>query len=148
MPQEISWISLDAAARAVVDMAEANAPYLHLVHPRPVKWSTIMEPMAKTLDLPIVSYDEWVTRLEKSGDGLTADEEVEVMRLNPALKVIDTFIQGRATTSSPEAMGLPQLAVTQAEKVSPSLAAERLPQLTVQDALRWVAYWKSIGFLS
>lgn len=131
-------------------MAGCDAPFLHLVHPRPVAWSFVMEPLAKTLGLPVVSYDDWVTRLEQSGDALSADEEVEVMRLNPALKIIDMFIQGRstvATRSSDEAMGLPQLDVEQAKLVSPHLSPESLPQLSDADAARWLMYWKKIGHL-
>lgn len=109
-----------------------------------------MEPLAKSLDIPVVPYDEWVARLEKSGEGLSADEEVETMRLHPALKIIDMFIQGRTTaaiSASKEAMGLPLLETTQAQNVSPSLAPERLLQLTSEDALRWMAYWNRIGYL-
>lgn len=149
-PQEISWISVDAAARALVDMADSNAPCFHLVHPRPGVWSSIMEPLAKSLNISVVPYDEWVTRLEKSGEGLNADEEVEMMRLNPALKIIDMFIQGRTTVASSasrEAMGLPHLQTTQAEGASPSLALERLPQLAIADGLRWMEYWNRIGYL-
>ena len=148
--KSVSWISVDAAARAVVDMAESDVPHIHLVHPRPVSWSSIIEPLAKSLDLPVVSYDEWVSKLERSGDGLTADEEVEVMRHNPALKIIDMFINTRTTSvtrSSGEAMGLPQLEVSEAQRSSPSLSAEQLPKLAAEDALRWVAYWKATGFL-
>ena len=46
-----------------------------------------------------------------------------------------------------EALGLPTLAVKEAERVSPSLSEEALPQLTEKDAMQWLQYWKSIGYL-
>lgn len=139
---------MDSSARAIAEMVGSDVSPLHLLHPRPVSWASIMEPLAKVLGLGIVPFEEWVNRLEKSGEDLTADKEVEVMRQNPALKIIGTFIRAKlAPPMCREAMGIPHLDSTQAQRVSSSLAPERLPELTVSDALRWVEYWKSIGFL-
>lgn len=145
-------MSVDAAARAVVDIINSGSEerYLHLVHPRPVPWHSIIEPMAGLLCLPLVPYVEWVSRLQQSREGLSATEEVESMQMNPALKIVDTFLEGKVameTSMSTEAMGLPQLEVTKAAKASPSLTPDQLPQQTAGDALRWITYWKDIGFL-
>lgn len=119
---------------------------LHLAHPRPVHWHAVMEPVSKYLGLPLVPYDEWYARLEKSAEGLRADSEVELMRKNPALKILEFFGNAKAKMEdSPEAMGLPMLSVTHAEKAAPSLGPEALPQLTGADALRWIEYWKRLG---
>lgn len=48
-----------------------------------------------TLGIPLVPYDEWVNKLEKSGEGLSADEEVKDMRRGPALEIIGTFTRCR-----------------------------------------------------
>lgn len=108
-----------------------------------------MKPLANSFGLRTVSFDEWVSLLEKSGENLSADAEVEVPRHNPALKIIDTFIQGRDVGDiSEEVLGLPHLDTTNAKKASSSLASDNLlPQLSANDALRWVSCWKSIGFL-
>lgn len=121
---------------------------LHLAHPRPVKWSAIMVPVARRLGLRIVSFDEWYGLLEKSGAGLGADSEVEMMQRNPALKILEFFAHAKAQMgASPEAMGLPVLDVSMAQKAAPSLGPDALPQLSATDALKWIAYWGSIGAL-
>ena len=50
-----------------------------------------MEPLAQKLGLPMVSYYDWLTRLVKSVEGFNADEEVEAMKQNPALEIVDRF---------------------------------------------------------
>ena len=119
---------------------------LHLAHPRPVSWSTVVEPIARELRLPIVPFDIWFASLQKSGDGLSADSEIEVMKRNPALKILD-FFRGanEKMNESAESMGLPQLDVSRAEKVAPSLAPDALPQLSKLDAQKWIEYWRSVG---
>lgn len=124
----------------------STSPTLHLAHPQPVAWNAVVEPLAKEFNLKQVSYDEWMTCLEKSGRGLSAESEVEMMRRNPALKLFEFFKDAQAFAGrSPEAMGLPQMDVTKAQKAAPSL--RELPQLSGKDALSWVGYWRRFGFL-
>ena len=143
--QDISWIPVDAAARAVTEMIICDHSPLHLLHPRPVAWNSMMEPLAKLLGLHVVPFDEWVERLEKSGEGLDANEEVAMMQKNPALKIIGTFIRAKSRQAGREALGLPQLDTTQAQKVAPSLVPEKLPPLSVDDAVRWIEFGRAMG---
>lgn len=146
-PQTISWIPVDAAATALIEMRMSTSSTLHLAHPRPVGWSAVVEPLAHEFKLDQVSYDDWMTRLEKSGRGLSAESEVEMMRRNPALKIFDFFKDAQnGMGRSPEAMGLPQMDVTEAQVSAPSLRT--LPQLSGRDAMNWVGYWKKSGFLA
>jgi hypothetical protein len=46
-----------------------------------------------------------------------------------------------------EAFGFPTLAVVEAERAAPSLKAENFPQLNSGDAMRWIKYWISMGYL-
>ena len=138
---------MDTAAQAVFDMRNADVGYLHLAHPRPVPWSAVVEPIAKLLGIPMVSYDEWLAKLVKSGEGLTAEREVEVMRQNPALKLMDLFRHGEPGNDNPEAMNVAALDVSEAQRVAPALSPENLPQLGSEDASRWIVYWKKIRFL-
>ena len=70
-----------------------------------------------------------------------------MMRRNPALKLLGFFRDGaEGEQRSPEAMGLPLLDVTLAKGAAPSLRT--LHQLTAEDALSWVAYWRRIGHLA
>ena len=138
---------MDTAAQAVFDKRNADVGYLHLAHPRPVPWSAVVEPIAKLLGIPMVSYDEWLAKLVKSGEGLTAEREVEVMRENPALKLLDFFSHIDPTSPNPEAMNVAPLDVSEAQRVAPALSPENLPQFGSEDAYRWISYWKKIHFL-
>ncbi|EKM51191.1 uncharacterized protein PHACADRAFT_263199 [Phanerochaete carnosa HHB-10118-sp] len=146
LDKTISWIPVDSSATALIEMMTASASTLHLAHPRPVEWRAVTVPLADAFGLEQVSYDEWMARLEKSGRGLSAESEVEMMRHNPALKLFDFFKEAQTFAGrSPEAMGLPQMDVTEAQKAAPSLRV--MPQFSGKDAMNWVGYWKRIGSL-
>lgn len=180
--QEVSWIPVDVAAHAILEMSRSSGSFsiYHLVHPRPVHWRTLFRPVATAFDVNPVAYHAWLRRLRKSSEwfsGASPDQEVEQMKINPALKIIDffesavpvkgastgvvnegpargntkSFAEGTDTTKSfegtYEALNLPRLSVSEAMRVAPSLQPENLPQLTANDALRWLQYWRSIGYL-
>ncbi|KAF8972154.1 hypothetical protein BDZ97DRAFT_1636524, partial [Flammula alnicola] len=60
----ISWIPADLAAAAIVEMQETSNKMLHLVHPKPSNWGTIMTHLEKLLNVPLVPYEEWFAHLE------------------------------------------------------------------------------------
>ena len=137
---------MDAAATALIEMRTSKSSTLHLAPPRPVAWDAVVKPLAEEFNLEEVSYDDWMARLEKSGRGLSAESEVEMMRHNPALKIFDFFKDAQnAIDRSPEAMGLPQMDVTEAQDSAPSLRG--LTLLSGRDTMNWVGYWRKIGFL-
>lgn len=80
-----------------------------------------------------------------------------VLALNPAVKLLSFFSAYNNSTSlslndsssSEEAMGLPQLDVTKSVTLAAkdSLSVERLPCLGPADMLRWLNYWERTGFL-
>lgn len=86
--------------------------------------------------------------LRKSGEGLDADGEVEMMRKNPALKILDFFADLLAKQNTHSyTMAMPPMDTREAERVASALSAKNLPQLSGEDAARWVAYWKRVNFL-
>ncbi|THH28009.1 hypothetical protein EUX98_g6169 [Antrodiella citrinella] len=131
--KDISWVPVDSMAQAVIEMRNSPEAMLHLVHPRPVTWSQVMEPISRALRLPIVPYSEWLNRLQNSGDkeGNSAASEVQLLQVNPALMLIDFL--GHAVSSEAdkqkEAMGIRTFEVSKAVKVAPALNEERLPRL-------------------
>ena len=141
---------MDGAAKALVEMRNSDIPNLHLGHPRPVPWLSVMEDAARMLQIATVPYDQWFALLKSSGEGLNANSEVEMMRQNPALKILDFFAGGRETgenVTAFEALGLPALDMTEALKVAPSLAPESLPLVSGEDACKWIRSWKEVEFL-
>ena len=141
----MSWFPAYEAAKAFTEMRHSSEPILHLVHPRPVQWNTLLTPIAETLGVPLVSYDEWINALSTSVTAGSADE-VEAMTVNPALRLLPFYqAQKEVSTSDREAMGLVILSTEKATRVSPTLAA--LPQLDASRAVSWVAAWKKAAFL-
>ena len=144
--KDISWIPAEAAAQAVVELRKSAAPILHLANPHRVPWSTITEPLAKTLNLPTLPYHEWLDLLEKSGADLDADSEIEGLRVNPALRILEFFRSGKDEKSpkSTEALGLPLLDISNALQDTPSLAS--LAPIGQGDLDLWLTYWKRVGY--
>ena len=141
----MSWFPAYEAAKAFTEMRNSQEPILHLVHPRPVTWHSLITPIAAELNVPLVSYDEWLSALESSAAAGSANE-VDAMAANPALRLLSFFQAQRGVlTAAREAMGLVQLLTEKSTKVSEALA--NLPELNAERAKAWVAAWKKAGFL-
>ncbi|TCD61564.1 putative NRPS-like protein biosynthetic cluster [Steccherinum ochraceum] len=141
LDQVVSWIPADKAAQALVEMRNSKYPILHLSHPRPVPWSNIISPISRALNLPVVPYAEWFAKLQKSGEGLSAQMEAEALKNNPALGLLPFFSSVNTQASSGEAMGLRSMETTKAQEVAVSLSENTLPRLSEADVLKWLAYW-------
>lgn len=144
--QDVSWVPLDTAADILIEMAQSNTDsrYLHLTHPRPVPWSSIIEVFSRELNIPVIAYPDWLRLLEDSAAGMNNATQAEVdsiLRQNPALKLLDLFRSAEQAMVSPdrEAMGLAKFDLTEALKAARSL--NDLRQLDNGDAQRWLAYW-------
>ena len=140
--QDVTWLPLDTAALALAQMRNAEHPVLHLVHPRGSPWNSFVGPIAKKLHVPLVPYHEWLAAMEQS----LRDEqrsEVDTMRKNPALRILDTF-RGAKFDSNREPLGVIRLDTQKAQQVAPALG---LDQLQPELAHRWLAAWMSSGFM-
>jgi hypothetical protein len=62
--QPISWILVDVAAAALLDMLHAlpstPAPVLHLIRPQPASWETVVGYVGILLALPGIPYYDWL----------------------------------------------------------------------------------------
>ena len=126
-------------------MRHSADPFLHLIHPRPVSWHNIIEPIASALNVPLVSYDVWLAAL-KSSVASGAAGEVETMAANPALRILPFFeAQGAAMAPDRESIAFVPLLTEKSCRVSDALAT--MPQLDAERATSWVAAWKAAGFL-
>lgn len=138
--QEASFFLSYPAACAFVEMRSSSESILHLVHPRPVHWHDVINPIAEELRVPLVSYAAWLAALESSGQG----SEGDAVRENPALRLLD-FFRSFAQSSEKPPLGLWRLATKKAVDASETLA--KMPQLEEADVRRWVAAWRASGFL-
>ncbi|KAG1857999.1 hypothetical protein C8R48DRAFT_273106 [Suillus tomentosus] len=150
----VSWIPPHAVSNAILDVAfAAEEPPIavNLVHPRPVAWRTLIQPVADALverkvtnyPLPLVPFSEWHDKLESSAKDLSK----EAMKRIPAIKLLDFMrfmarsdIATRASGEmGSEAGGVASFATAVAERVSPTM--KELKSLSSADAAQWVDYW-------
>ena len=141
----MSWVPAHEAAKILTEMRHSSDPFLHLVHPHPVSWRTLLAPIAEQLDVPLVPYDEWLAALERGAATGSADE-VAAMEINPALRLLSFFqFQKDGMQSDREPMGLVRLSVEKATQVSATLST--LPQLDTVRVIGWLAAWRAAVFL-
>ena len=121
-------------------MRSSADPILHLVHPRPIPWKSLITPIAQELKATLVPYVEWLTALE-----IVAERNAETARENPALRLLD-FFRSSAPAKTRTPLGLYQLETKKAVGASETLAS--MPELGEADVKRWVTAWRASGFLS
>jgi hypothetical protein len=137
---------VDAAAVAIKEMRNASATTLHIAHPHPVAWSAIAEPLSKILNVPLVPYDEWLDAL--ASEDAVSEEDV---RSNPAILLLDFFLSGAAAIASfdtPEVLALPRLSIARAKESSDILSSGEVRSVGAGEVGKWLAYWRSSGFLA
>ncbi|EJC99755.1 acetyl-CoA synthetase-like protein [Fomitiporia mediterranea MF3/22] len=140
----VSWITADTASGAIMDMLDSDERVFHIVHPHPVKWNNVMQWFSKALNIPTVSYGEWLETLEKSDvsahSGTAADLETAFEK-NPALRLLDVFRAAKNHVGEDlEPLGAQKLASEKAVRVSKTLqTAEQINEKTVES---WLSYWR------
>lgn len=141
--QITTWIPSYEASRALLEMRNSSESVLHLVHPHPLPWTTLIQFFARELNLPLIPYPDWIAALQGKlleGQVLNVDE----MRANPALRLLD-FFRPADTRPGREAIGLARLDVKKSVQVAPSLL--NVPQVDEQNVKAWLAAWRASGFL-
>jgi hypothetical protein len=126
-------------------------PVMHLAHPSPAPWSSVVGHAAKQLGVPLVPYADWLQALEDDIKD-ASKTEVQHMRENPALRLLGfyreigtiTFINERR--AGYEAMGVTMMDMEKAKNVAPSLRS--LTPLKSEDVDRWLGYWRRVGLLT
>ena len=85
---------MDMAVKVLRDLAFAAVPsgqanVFHLAHARPIKWSTLMEYLSNTLNIPQVPFAEWLSTLQAHLPDASSD--TSVLQDIPALKILPFF---------------------------------------------------------
>lgn len=133
-------IPLDLTASAIFEMRNSPEETLNLVHPKPASWNSVFEFIARELGVPMVSYSEWVSRLE-------AADSPKAAQRNSALRLLDFYKSINQAYDGPEAAGFPTLSMDEAKRICPMLADENLQPVGPKDAKKWLSYWNSVGAL-
>lgn len=134
-------------------MRNTDVVHIHLIHPNPVPWSTIMSGFSDELGIPVVQFDEWVNALEQSQvtDSIQSNADVDAEnKRNPAVRLLNLFrgAKDKAQDASKEPVGISRLSCVETVKQSAVLQNPELPQIGKKDVHRWVSYWKNSGFLA
>lgn len=133
--QNVSFVPVDIAASALLDMLGSDEPILHLVHPYTVSWDVISHTASEAFGIPVIPYKEWVSKLQAAAQG--ANEEVA--RHNPAIKLLEFFEKEMGEVS------VAMISTDKAVQVSPTLKS--IKKLERKDVEMWMAYWKEVGLL-
>lgn len=158
VPQLASWIPLDVIAQTIVDMRNEHILAANLAHPKPVPCKDLFEHFSKELSIPLVSYEDWVSKLEQASAAVStlnnSAKIAEFAEQVPAYTLLEFFrgaLQAeKAIIASGkedlEAMGFPMLVTENAKEASESFKNASI--LGSEDVKGWLAYWKSVGFIS
>ncbi|THV08178.1 acetyl-CoA synthetase-like protein [Dendrothele bispora CBS 962.96] len=139
--REISWIPADLVARAFRDFLDApetetrgNPSFVHLIHPRPARWSSLVRTIASKLNVDVVPFGTWLEKLEEAGKkDKSAEEKISALRILPSYQAMGLELE--------EAFGMALIRNERAKRLSKTLADPDVPQLGQEDLERWMAYW-------
>ena len=141
--KDISLLPLQVSAQALVQVLDAKtrplATHLHLVNPTPFQWDEVFDYIAKKLDVPLVPYVEWLSKLKVSTIVKNAQDY-------PALRLLG-FYESLTQDSGLEAGGLRPCNTEVTRGVCPVLDEEGLREVKVEEIQRWLDYWKFLGLV-
>ena len=119
----------------------------HIVHPRGVPFNALIASAASSLNVPLVPYPEWLTRLSEEHKAQSySDANLEKAQAgNPALRLFG-FFQSARNGPEWEPIGVARLDTTRAVRVSKVLAEGTKP-LGEENVRKWLGAWRASGFL-
>lgn len=147
----VAWITAPDAAAAMIEMSRVNpapgAHTLHIVHPRGVPFNTLIASAASSLNVPLVPYTEWLSKLsEEYKTQSYSDTNLEkAQSTNPALRLFG-FFQSARIGPEWEPLSVARLDTTRAVRVS-SVLAEGAKPLSEENVRKWLGAWRASGFL-
>src|SRR6266852_5906907 len=130
--QTVAWITAPDAAAALLEMSRIDpapdAHTLHIVHPRGVPFNTLIASAASSLNVPLVPYSEWFSKLSEEHKTQSYSEtNLEKAQVtNPALRLLG-FFQSARIGPEWEPIGVARLETKRAVCVSKVLAEGAKP---------------------
>jgi hypothetical protein len=125
-----------------------EAHTLHIVHPRGVPFQSLIASAASLLNVPLVSYEEWLSKLSSEAhksQSLSAAELEKAQAANPALRLF-SFFQSARIGPEWEPLSVARLDTARAVRVSRMLAKNARP-LGEDNVRKWISEWRAAGFL-
>ena len=132
-------------------MLDVQSDVLHLVHPKPTPWSSIIKAFSRELGLPTSSFSEWLERLENAytnmqNESSDAAAVERYLRENPALSLINYF-RNKKQANGPFAESFRIAEIGNNNAVEASQALREAEAINDDSVRRWVSYWRKTGFL-
>ena len=113
-------------------MRNCHDRHLHLTHPRPVRWETILDILSTKLNLGEVSFPKWITALKGQQDTVEFRQKTAIQLL-PFYDSLATDPHGVLFDTA------------KARRASPTLADPSLAQISEIDVEMWILYLKKTG---
>ncbi|EJF61432.1 acetyl-CoA synthetase-like protein [Dichomitus squalens LYAD-421 SS1] len=137
MDTNISWVPIDVAACALLQMRHSCHPVLHLTSPCPVPWMDIFGPLSVKLEVSLTSPLDWISRMRQ----LEPDVLIGARGTECGMDALSGWFEVAMSTERSDII----LCNERAVEASECLAA--LGRLGEGDVLRWIAFWNSTEFL-
>ena len=113
-----------------------------MTHPRPTPWDTIFTSLSQILNVPLVSFAEWMKRVVAHGQ--SQQDPRQAAHDVPALRLLE-FFKGFGSAGFAKICSFEDLGTTLAEQVSPTL--RQMDVLGEKDVKNLVDYWRRAGVL-
>ena len=124
-----------------------DAHTLHIVHPRGVPFNALIASAASSLNVPLVPYTEWLSKLseEHKSQSLSPTNLEKAQSTNPALRLFG-FFQSARIGPEWEPLSVARLDTTRAVRVS-TVLAEGVRPLGEENVRKWLGAWRASSFL-
>ena len=130
----VSWVPVDVAAFALLEMRHSDQPVLHLTSPRPARWEQIFTPISVKLGIPFVPSEEWIARLGQE----VASKTLSAGDLSSGFALYGFF---------KNAMAAEDVVFTNEKALVASPILLGSEELREGDVLRWMESWQKAGVL-
>jgi hypothetical protein len=124
-----------------------DAHTLHIVHPRGVPFNTLIGSAASSLNVPLVPYSKWFSKLSEEHKTQSYSETnlEKAQATNPALRLFG-FFQSARIGPEWEPLSVARLETKRAVRVSKVLAEDVKP-LDEENVRKWLGAWRASDFL-
>ncbi|TFK35193.1 hypothetical protein BDQ12DRAFT_560152, partial [Crucibulum laeve] len=142
-----SWMPATLAAKAFNEIGTSNAEVVHLLHPKPVQFSWILQQVGAELKLNTISFEAWVSALKQRSLEMVNEKTLKGL---PALQILEFFdakcsvSKEKAPDTCGEATGLPSFNVSNGLV---SLSLSDAAPLSICDVHQWLAHWKERNYI-
>lgn len=152
----MGFVPLHIGANAIINLRTASLDFAHVVHPRPVTSTKLMQLVSESLGVKVVSTDEWLAKLrswrKSAAAGATSTRKKQYQ--HPAFKLVDFFEahlnpktqRERKNRRPGQVYQITGMAMLETEKTCESIPGDfdvkMLPPLDRGEIERWIGYWR------